>query len=85
MKPAEPIVVENAAHPDSRFVDVDLARAVFNDVDLRVSVFRNAAMAGATFDNVSLNGVRITNADLEGMTIDGILVTDLLRLHATGV
>jgi uncharacterized protein YjbI with pentapeptide repeats len=40
------------------------------------------AFTGARFANVCLGGASIANANLEGMTINGILVSELLRVYA---
>jgi len=62
---------ENANLEDARFCDVNLRRAVFDDV----------ALTGSTLRNVCLGEVTIEDANLSGMRIDGILVTDLLRVY----
>lgn len=73
---------EHTALVDSRFVDVDLQRTVFQDVNLRGSVFRNVAFTGARLQNVCLGDVDIGDANIEGMKINGILVSELLRVYA---
>ena len=72
----------NADMQHARFENVNLLSAAFADVNLRDSTFENVALDGATLRNVALRNVRIANANLEGMTIDGVLVTELLRAHA---
>jgi uncharacterized protein YjbI with pentapeptide repeats len=74
---------EHTALVESRFVDVDLQRTVFEDVNLRGSVFRNVALTGARLENVCLGNVDIGDANIEGMKINGILVSELLRVYAT--
>ena len=77
-----PLHHAHTAFVDSRFVDVDLQRSVFEDVNLRGAVFRNVAFNDARFDNVGLVNVDIRDANIEGMRIHGILVSDLLRVYA---
>ena len=63
--------------PESRFEDVDLARAVFDDVNLQGARFSNANLACAVFNKLSLADAGIDDAQLDGLRIDGVLVTDL--------
>ncbi|MGG6461328.1 pentapeptide repeat-containing protein [Solilutibacter silvestris] len=84
----------NSAMPDEqpKFESTSLAGARFHDVNLRSSSFDDVALADASFSNVSFKGakfanidfrnVEISNANLAGMTINGILVTDLLHGRA---
>lgn len=77
-----PLKHEHTALVESHFVDVDLQRTAFEDVNLRGSVFRNVAFTDARFENVCFGNVDIGDANIEGMKINGILVTDLLRVYA---
>jgi DNA-binding MarR family transcriptional regulator len=61
--------------------NANLAQSRFDDVNLRASAFNNVALADATFVNVSLKNVSIMDANLTGMTINGMLVSDLIRAH----
>ncbi|MBU1282516.1 MAG: pentapeptide repeat-containing protein, partial [Gammaproteobacteria bacterium] len=45
------------------------------------SSFSDVSLAGATFHNVDLSNVVITDANLDGMLINGILVSELLRVY----
>jgi hypothetical protein len=45
----------------------------------RPVTFEEAMLCDSTFLRVDLSGVKIVECDLTGMTIDGILVTDLLK------
>ena len=74
--------VSNARLTGSAFRDVCLGGASFDDVNLSEANFHNINLAHARFDDVNLTQVEITNANLAGMTIDGILVTDLLRAYS---
>jgi uncharacterized protein YjbI with pentapeptide repeats len=65
----------------SEFRDVNLSEAVFDDVSLHGASFRNIALTGATFRNVCFGDVSIAEASYTGMRIEGILVTELLRVY----
>jgi len=65
----------------STFRDVRLRDAIFDDVDLSGVTFHNANLRNARFNDVNLSGVAIANTNVEGMTIDGILVTELLAAY----
>jgi uncharacterized protein YjbI with pentapeptide repeats len=80
---------KNANLADAQFDDVNwqgptfkntsLAGAQFNDVNLQESTFTNANLAGARFRDVNLASATIEDANLAGMSINGALVTDLIR------
>jgi predicted enzyme related to lactoylglutathione lyase len=61
------------------FKNTSLAGAQFNDVNLQESTFTNANLAGARFRDVNLASATIEDANLAGMSINGALVTDLIR------
>ena len=65
----------------STFTDVCLSEARFDDVNLCKATFHNINLSDARFDDVNLSNVAISNANLDGMTINGVLVTDLLKAH----
>jgi uncharacterized protein YjbI with pentapeptide repeats len=44
-------------------------------------VFEEAMLCDSVFKKVDLSGVKIEECNIEGMTIDGVLVTDLLSLY----
>jgi uncharacterized protein YjbI with pentapeptide repeats len=48
----------------------------------RPVTFVDAMLCDSTFRNVDLSGVSITDCNLTGMTIDGVLVTELLAARA---
>jgi uncharacterized protein YjbI with pentapeptide repeats len=66
---------------EASFKDVNLKLANFTDVNLTGSSFSDVSLAGATFNNVDLSNAVITDANLDGMRINGILVTELLRVY----
>ena len=43
--------------------------------------FEEAMLCDSTFTKVDLSNARITNCDLTGMTIDGVLVTDMIAAY----
>jgi uncharacterized protein YjbI with pentapeptide repeats len=45
----------------------------------RPVTFEEAMLCDSTFFRVDLSNVKIVDCNLEGMTIDGLLVTDLLK------
>lgn len=45
----------------------------------RPVLFKEADLNGSTFEKVDLSNVKIVGCDLEGMTIDGILVTEMIE------
>jgi uncharacterized protein YjbI with pentapeptide repeats len=69
----------------------DLAGSTFDDVNLANVVLENVNLSGGRFHDVNLSRLQITNAcchdvaisdaALDGMTINGILVTDLLAAY----
>ena len=73
--------IEATSLTEASFKDVNLKLANFTDVNLAGSSFSDVSLAGATFHNVDLSNVAITDANLDGMLINGILVTELLRVY----
>ena len=71
---------EKVSLAGSEFVDANLGGAKFHDVNLRGAYFSDVALTGATIRNACLGDVSIADANYAGMRIDGILVTDLLRV-----
>jgi hypothetical protein len=73
------MIVDHTSLEGSSFVDVNLHNSNFNDVSLRNATFENVGFTNTTFNNVCFGDVRIVDVNLEGATINGILITDLLR------
>ncbi len=65
----------------ARFHDVNLADSRFMDINLAGAVFEDVALTGAVLRNVNCSHVSIEDACYEGMRLDGILVTELLRVY----
>ena len=71
--------------------DANLSGSSFVNVNLSGARIHNANCSGLSIDDVNLSGTRLTNANLSGMafsvcqfhgaTIDGIPITDLLRVY----
>jgi uncharacterized protein YjbI with pentapeptide repeats len=82
---------ENADLSGSEFVNTNLSAAQFSDVSLAGAQFTDVNLSGARFEDVALTHTVIRNANCsrltiedacyEGMLIDGILVTELLRVY----
>jgi uncharacterized protein YjbI with pentapeptide repeats len=85
---------ENADLGGSEFINTNLAEAEFRDVRLAGARFVDINLSGAVFEDVNLTRTVIRNANCshvsiedacyEGMLIDGILVTELLRVYRGG-
>lgn len=65
----------------SRFEDVNMSGWTLHDVNLSGMRVDNANLAGLHVSNANLAGAHIADCRLEGMTIDGILVTELLAAY----
>jgi uncharacterized protein YjbI with pentapeptide repeats len=71
--------------------NVNLAGCSFRNVNVAGAAFDDANMSGWKVHDVNLSGLKVTKANLQGaaisesrldgMTIDGILVTDLLTAY----
>jgi uncharacterized protein YjbI with pentapeptide repeats len=71
----------NAKLTESTFTDVCLGGAKFDDVNMGAATFHNVNLSGARFDDVNLSNVAVANSNLDGMTIEGVLVTELLAAY----
>jgi len=63
------------------FHNVDLTGSNFGQVQLRGSNFRSVDMEGCRFADISFKDVLIESSELSGMKINGILVSELLRVY----
>ena len=72
---------ENSSLAGSEFVDTNLEGSSFHDVNLRRADFSDVALTGAKIQNACLGNVTSVDANYTGMRIEGILVTDLLRVY----
>ena len=77
---------------DVHFSVAQLGGTVFTDIGLpphleernerqRPVTFEAATLCDSVFRKVDLSNVRIIDCNMAGMTIDGILVTDLLKAY----
>lgn len=69
---------------DSRFDDVNLANSTFNNVSLGGAKFSDVNTSNTVFENISFKNAKFSNADYTGMTIEGILVDELLTSYRSG-
>jgi hypothetical protein len=75
------LVVEDCNLAGSSFSDVNLENASFHDVNLRMSRFRDVNLSGASFTDVDLSSASIVDSRLTGLTINGVLVSELIRAY----
>jgi catechol 2,3-dioxygenase-like lactoylglutathione lyase family enzyme len=83
--------IENENLSDSEYDNVNLSGSSFRDVSLAKARFTDVSLAGAQWEDVTLEGAVIRNANCtnlviedaryDGMRIDGIPVTELLRVY----
>ena len=76
-----PCHADNVCLAGSTFTHSSLEGAKFHDVDLRGAAFVDVALTGARLSNLCLGDVTIADANYAGMRIEGILVTELLRVY----
>ena len=72
---------DNVSLAGSAFTHSSLEGAQFHDVNLRGAQFIDVALTGARLSNLCLGDVTIDDANYAGMRIEGILVTELLRVY----
>ena len=75
----------------SKFDDVNLQGTLFNNINLSESTFTDINLTGTQVENVNASnvtfhcvkfeGAAIDRCLLDGMTIDGVLVTDLIAAY----
>ncbi|MBK7792979.1 MAG: pentapeptide repeat-containing protein [Betaproteobacteria bacterium] len=76
-----PCHADNVCLAGSTFTHSSLEGAKFHDVNLRGAEFVDVALTGARLSNLCLGDVTIADANYAGMRIEGILVTELLRVY----
>jgi uncharacterized protein YjbI with pentapeptide repeats len=67
----------------STFTDVNLAQSTFTDVNLAGATIHNANLAGLRIGDANLTGVSIVDCRTDGMTINGILVAEMVAAYKT--
>ena len=79
--PSGTYLADNANLSGSDFHNVNLSGAKFDDVNLRGAEFNNVGLTNSKFHNICFGDVTIEHASYQGMKIEGILVTELLRVY----
>ena len=75
------LVLTGVSHEGSKISDACLTGSAFEDVSLRDCSFHNVAFSNSKVENACMKNVDIRNAAYDGMKIEGILVTELLRVY----
>jgi uncharacterized protein YjbI with pentapeptide repeats len=78
---SEPLLVTVSRITASNFNDVNLAAATFTNVNLAGTRMDDVNLSDLRIDNANLSHAAITESCLHGMTINGILVTDMLAAY----
>jgi uncharacterized protein YjbI with pentapeptide repeats len=81
----EPLEVTVSKLSGSSFVDVNMSGASFEDVNMSNCRMHDINLTGLTISDANLTDATISQAKFSGMKIDGILVTELLRVYRTAV
>jgi uncharacterized protein YjbI with pentapeptide repeats len=77
----ERLQVTDADVSESEFGNARLAKTSFENVDMSNCRMSDVNLAGTAITNVNLKHVAISDANTEGMTIEGILVSDMLLAY----
>lgn len=75
-------VFDNTRLDKARMHDVSMTQARFRDVTLAGSQMQDVDLSGVAIRNANLTNLSIVDANMGGMTINGILVSDLLAKWA---
>jgi len=65
----------------SSFRDADLSGVVVDNVTAKLSKWSNVDLSGMSIRDANLGGASISESNTDGMTIDGVLVTDLMKAY----
>lgn len=65
----------------SVFQNVNLSGAKFDDVNLSRVEFHNVNLSHASIRNACLHDFTIADANFDGVRIEGVLVSELLRVY----
>jgi hypothetical protein len=76
--------VENVNLSGCSFHNVNLSGASFDDLNMSGWRVHDVNLAGLKIDKANLAGASITHGRMEGMTIDGILLSELLAAYHAG-
>jgi len=74
---------------DAKFDGAQIGGSAFRHIGVpsggrdkqRPVTFEEGALTGSTFRKMDMTDVKLVGCTMEGMTIDGILVTDLLKAY----
>lgn len=75
------LVADDVDLSGSQFSNVKLEGVDFQNVNMRASRFSDVALAGAAFSNVDLSDVSISSANTSGLTVDGVLLSEMIRAY----
>ena len=78
----QPLTASHSCLTGSTFSDVNLGETRFENVRLFGATFRDACLGNVTIEDASLENLATRDCNLTGMTINGIAVTELLRVYA---
>lgn len=81
MMKGDPLLLSEREHPQSRITNVSLENSVLKGVSFRKSVFKNVALTGTYIKQACCRQLQLEDGVYDGMTIDGILVTELLDVY----
>ncbi len=74
------VLISDARAYHATFRKTSMESATFENIDMRSVALRHVDLDGASIRFASLVNVSIAECDVRGMTIDGYMVTDLLKL-----
>src|SRR5262249_46748889 len=77
----ERLEVDHCDLSGSSFHDVNLSGTSYDDINMSGWRIENVNLAGLKLSQANLAGAAIKDCRLEGMTIEGILVTELLATY----
>lgn len=78
---AEKLDVDQCDLSGSHFSDVKLAGASFVNADMSGWRVEDVTLAGSAISNANLSGLEIKDCGLDGMTIEGVLVSEMMRVY----
>jgi uncharacterized protein YjbI with pentapeptide repeats len=62
-------------------LDANLSGSTFTDVNLAGAAFTNVNLSGLTIEDANMTGVKLIDARVDGMTINGILVSEMMSAY----
>lgn len=67
--------------PSSKFDNVNMEGTSFNNINLKNSTFTDINFQNTKFRNVNMENVELSDCNLSGMTIEGILVLEMIEAY----